>query len=133
MCPLVLSRSWPILIHRCRASVKIFPLKGVGPVRTRLRISISRNLSMKVPPIGLALYVRIGPLSRKRAPPPRRFLPQDHCDQGMASTMSTTSSSCDECGTRILSQPRLPRHQKVPGAWCVGRLQRGVYQPILQS
>ena len=66
-CPLVLSRFWPILIHRCRASVKSFPLKRVGPVRTRLRISISRNLSMKVPLIGLALYVRIGHLSRKWA------------------------------------------------------------------
>ena len=67
VCPLVIRKSWPILIHQYRASVKSCPLKGVGPMRTRLRISISQNLSMKVPPIGLALYVRIGLLSRKRA------------------------------------------------------------------
>ena len=41
------------------------------------------------------------------------------------------SSSCDECGARILRQPRLPHRQEGPGTGCVGRLQRGVYQPLL--
>ena len=46
----------------------------------------------------------------------------------MAGALPTTSSSCDECGTGILCQPRLPCHEKGLGARGVGRLQREVNQ-----
>ena len=133
VCPLVLRRSRPIPIHRFRVSVSSCPLKGVGPVRTRLRISTSRNMSMKLPPIGLVPYVRIGPSLRKRA-----------------STTSTISFARPlrlrdgGCFSNHLVQLRRvwyenstpispPMSSKSPGAWHVGKLQRAVYQPILQS
>ena len=50
----------------------------------------------------------------------------------MAGAFPTTSSNCDECGARILRQPRLPRRQEGPGVGCVGRLQRGVTESISQ-
>ena len=59
--------SRPAPLHLCRVSGRSCPLNGVGPVRTRRRISTSQSLSMRVSPIGLEQYVRIGPLSRKRA------------------------------------------------------------------
>ena len=51
--------------------------------------------------------------------------------QGMVGTLPTTSSSCDECGARILRQPCLPRRQEGSSAGCVGRLQCGVNQSLL--
>ena len=43
---------------------------------------------------------------------PDDFFPQNYCGQGMAGTLPTTSSSCDECGARILRQSRLPCRQE---------------------
>ena len=87
---------------------------------------------MRVPPIGSAPSARISLLLKKRVSitlttsSARLLRPRDggHFDK-------TTSSSCDECGARILGQPRLPRRQEGSGAGCVGRLQCGVYQPLL--
>ena len=83
------------------------------------------------PPIGLTPFVKIGPSLKKRASttPTTSFTrPFQIRDDGR---YANTSSSCDECGTRILCQPHLLCREKGPGAWSVGRIQRAIYQPIL--
>ena len=100
-------------------------LNGVGPMRSRHRISTSLGFSMKVRPNGLAPFLKIGHSSKKRdsTTPTTSFARQLRIRDG--------ERYANRRGTGILRQPRLPCREKGPGVWGVGRLQREVYQPIL--